>query len=154
MKDDVAGFRVLFQRSTPLNLTSGNAQPPPLLQQNWTVQSALRTDPDSLNLIGTPDSPVSLAEHPIQLQPNTEYAVTLEARTTGNPKGLYADLYNGNAYDNRAQDYDLTGLGPEFKRFRFIIPAGPSPPPNAFLRFINPTPVPVFIRAVQFSRLQ
>lgn len=153
-KEDVVGWRVLFQRSAPLNLNSTTIQAIPLRTGNWKLQSSARLDPESLALIGTPESPVSLAEHPVQLLPNAEYVITFEARANGDPKGLYADLYNGNAYDNHAQDYDLVGLGPDFKSFRFVIPAGPAPPPNAFLRVVNPNLVPVFIRFVHFARLQ
>jgi hypothetical protein len=97
---------------------------------------------------------VSLAQHPVKLEPGADYVIAIELRGEGDTSQFYADFYDSPAYDAAAQDYAITErLGPEFRWLRFVIPAGPQPPPAAWFRLVNPSPGTVSIRSVKISRL-
>ncbi|MCA2966801.1 MAG: hypothetical protein INH40_23130 [Acidobacteriaceae bacterium] len=149
-REDTQGYTVVFHRATPL-VTNLAKTGPPLPLDRWELQGGTYTEPGVFALRG---HPASLAQHPVSLEPGADYVITLEARAEGDTRNFYADFYGVPAYDAAAQDYAITEpLGPEFRWLRFVIPAGPQPPPAAWLRLVNPSPGTVSIRSVKISRL-
>lgn len=148
-KEDTEGFHVKFNRETALYLGERKAGPALALEQ-WELLNGRRAEAGAIILRG---QPVSIAQHPVLLAAEAEYAVEFEARSEGDISTFYADFY-GEGYDAAAQDHRITEpLGPEYRWVRFVIPTGPSPPARAWLRLINPSPGAVWIRSARISRL-
>jgi hypothetical protein len=148
-KEDTAGYQVTFQRDQPLY--AGERKPgPPVLLDRWEMSGAAQAAPGGVELSGRP---LSIAQHPVGLRADFEYVVEFEARGEGDTSAFYADLYGGPGYDAAEQDHTIGELGREFRWVRFVIPAGTAPPPETWLRLVNPSPGTVWVRSVRISRL-
>jgi len=148
-KEDTDGYQVVFNRQQPVN--AGERKPgPPMLLERWEITGGRRSETGVLELRG---QPLSIAQHPVPLRADYDYVVEFEARAEGDTKAFYADFYGGQGYDAAEQDHTVGELGREFQWVRFVMPAGASPPAQAWLRLVNPSPGTVWVRSVRISRL-
>jgi hypothetical protein len=149
---DLPGRRLGFARPGPVDLSRTVVRREPLPLTTWRLEGALRLSDGSLELPASPPAPLGLVQHPVRLEADSTYEVVLEARASGPAPNFYADLY-GPGYDLPAQDHVIANLTPEFQTIRFLLSSGPQPSTPAALRFINPSPATITIRAVQLSRI-
>lgn len=149
-QEETDGYQVVFDRQQPLY--AGERKPGPAQPlDRWEITGGTRSDSGAWELRG---NPVSIAQHPVQLRADFEYLVELEVRGSGDTSAFYADFYGGQGYDAAEQDHTIPEtLGPEFRWVRFVIPAGAAPPPQTWLRLVNPSPGTVGLRAARISRL-
>lgn len=148
-REETEGYQVVFNRQQPVY--SGERKPgPPLSLERWEITGGTRPEPGVVELSGRP---LGIAQHPVPLRADFEYVVEFEARAAGDTSAFYADFYGGQGYDAAEQDHTIGELGREFRWVRFVIPAGAAPPPQTWLRLVNPSPGTVWIRSVRISRL-
>lgn len=148
-KEETEDYQVRFDRTKPLY--AGERKPgPPVALARWELQGAKPPKDGVLELRG---QPVGIAQHPVALQADSDYVVEFELRGEGDTRAFYADFY-GEGYDAAEQDHMISEPpGREFRWLRFVIPSGAAPPPQTWLRLVNPSPGTVWVRSARISRL-
>jgi hypothetical protein len=148
-KEETEDYQVRFDRTKPLY--AGERKPgPPVALARWELQGAKPPKDGVLELRG---QPVGIAQHPVALQADSDYVVEFELRGEGDTRAFYADLY-GEGYDAAEQDHMISEPpGREFHWLRFVISSGAAPPPQTWLRLVNPSPGTVWVRSARISRL-
>jgi len=135
--ETLSGYSVAFGRKPPLGVLGS--------LEGWIGFGTYRQADGSILLQeATPAAPV-LMERPLQLHKNTRYEISLRARTPDANAFLLLDLYNGASYDFAEQDAAIQGLTGENGEYHVSIPAGPAPPPTAFLRIYSTSSSPIWI---------
>lgn len=127
-----------------------------LSQSGWNYFSPSNINNGIVALKSKDGREVSLIQYQFNLEINTSYKISFQARTNGDlTQPLIVDFFTDQTYDNAEQEihYDSSKLNSEFQKNSIVFESGISCPQSTNLRFYTLSSTPIEVKDIKLERI-